>query len=76
MVSLTSVIVWLDRLAELTGRFTGWFASLMVLVTCYIVLTAYAFDMGSVAVQELGTYFNALLFTLGAATLLVRSRLQ
>jgi len=39
----------------------------MVLVTCYIVVTRYVFDIGSVAVQELAIYFNAMLFTLGAA---------
>ena len=64
---LAKITALLDQLAVLTGRFTGWFASLMVLVTCYIVVTRYVFDMGSVAIQELAIYFNALLFMLGAA---------
>jgi TRAP-type mannitol/chloroaromatic compound transport system permease small subunit len=57
----------LDAVAEGLGRFAALFAGLMVLVTCYIVLTRYAFNFGSVAVQETVTYMNAILFTLGAA---------
>lgn len=56
-----------DTLAEWTGRLTALFAPLMVLVTCYIVVTRYVFDSGSIAVQELLIYCNALLFLCGAA---------
>ena len=57
----------LDRLSETLGRITGWFAVMMVLVTCYIVLMRYVFDAGSIAIQELNIYLNTMLFTLGAA---------
>lgn len=66
MRSLESTVAFLDRLAEYLGRLAAVFAPLMVLVTCYVVLTRYVFNTGSVAVQELVTYSNALLFTLGA----------
>jgi TRAP-type mannitol/chloroaromatic compound transport system permease small subunit len=59
-------IATLDHIAELLGRFASLFAPLMLLVTCYVVITRYVFNSGSVAVQDLITYFNAMLFTLGA----------
>lgn len=63
MLHLTA---WLDGLAELLGRLASVFAPLMLLVTCYIVVTRYVFNTGSVAVQDLVAYCNALLFTVGA----------
>lgn len=59
-------IAALDLLAEFLGRCASLFAPVMLLVTCYVVLTRYVFNSGSVAVQDLVTYCNALLFTLGA----------
>jgi len=66
MRALQVTVAVLDRLSEWLGRVAAVFAPLMVLVTCYVVLTRYAFNTGSVAVQDLVTYSNALLFTLGA----------
>lgn len=66
MQRLHSLVAILDRLAEYLGRLAAVFAPLMVAVTCYVVLTRYVFNSGSVAVQELVTYANAVLFTLGA----------
>jgi TRAP-type mannitol/chloroaromatic compound transport system permease small subunit len=66
MRALQLAVAVLDQLAEWLGRMAAVFAPLMVLVTCYVVLTRYAFNTGSVAVQDLVTYSNALLFTLGA----------
>ena len=57
----------LDSITEWLGRLTAWFAVLMVLVTCYVVLTRYVFDTGSIAVQEIIMYLNTLIFTVGAA---------
>jgi TRAP-type mannitol/chloroaromatic compound transport system permease small subunit len=65
--AVTSAIRVIDALSEATGRFASVFASLMVLVTCYIVVDRYLFNAGSVAVQESITYMNTLLFMLGAA---------
>lgn len=66
MQALQRLITILDGLAELLGRFASVFAPLMLLVTCYIVVTRYLLNTGSVAVQDLVTYCNALIFTLGA----------
>ena len=44
-----------------------WLASVLVLVTAIVVLLRYAFQAGSIALQESLIYINALLFTLGAA---------
>jgi TRAP-type mannitol/chloroaromatic compound transport system permease small subunit len=66
MPLLRRIVLILDGLAELLGRFASVFAPLMVLVTCYIVVTRYLLNSGSVAVQDLVTYCNALIFTLGA----------
>lgn len=66
MHTLQRLTALLDGLAELLGRFASVFAPLMLLVTCYIVVTRYLFNSGSVAVQDLVTYCNALIFTLGA----------
>ena len=66
MHRLARLIHLLDRLAEYLGRVAAVFAPLMVAVTCYVVLMRYVFNSGSVASQELVTYANAVLFTLGA----------
>lgn len=66
MPILTRCIALLDGLAELLGRFASVFVPLMLLVTCYVVFTRYLLNTGSVAVQDLVTYCNALIFTLGA----------
>ena len=63
---LTPIIAILDRFAELCGRVSAVFAPLMLLITCYIVISRYVFNAGSVAVQDLVTYCNAVVFCLGA----------
>lgn len=66
MHALQRIVGIIDGLAELLGRFASMFAPLMLLVTCYVVVTRYALNTGSVAVQDLVTYCNALIFTVGA----------
>ena len=66
MHALQRLTALLDGLAELLGRFASVFAPLMVLVTCYIVVTRYVLNSGSVAVQDMVAYCNALIFTFGA----------
>lgn len=63
---LQRIVGFLDGLAELLGRFASVFAPLMLLVTCYVVVTRYLLNTGSVAVQDLVMYCNALIFTVGA----------
>ena len=57
----------LDRLAELTGRSISWLTLAMVIVTLAVVVLRYAFDTGSIALQESVTYLHAAVFMLCAA---------
>ena len=51
---------YLDGLAEVIGRGSAYFAALMVLITCYVVITRYIFNTGSIAIQESVLYINAI----------------
>ena len=64
MDQVTSV---LDGLTERVGNWLAWLATLLVLLTGIVVVLRYAFQTGSIALQESLIYINALLFTLGAA---------
>ena len=57
----------IDRSSERLGKTIAWLALVLVLVTALVVLLRYAFQTGSIALQESLLYMNALLFTLGAA---------
>lgn len=57
----------LDQATEFTGTWVAWLATLLVMTTGVVVLLRYAFQTGSIALQESLIYINALLFTLGAA---------
>lgn len=57
----------LDRVALVTGRLTAWLALVLVLVTFSVVVLRYAFQIGSIALQESILYLHASLFLLGAA---------
>jgi TRAP-type mannitol/chloroaromatic compound transport system permease small subunit len=57
----------LDRLAELTGRIVSWLTLAMVVVTFAVVVLRYAFNIGSIALQESITYLHAMVFMLCAA---------
>lgn len=65
--SLQTVVSFLERATETVGRLAAWLAVILVLVTGIVVLLRYAFQTGSIALQESLIYINALLFTLGAA---------
>lgn len=67
MKALLAIINALDSFSELIGKSAAFFSVLMVLVTCYIVVTRYVFNQGSVAIQETVIYLNALLYLLCAA---------
>lgn len=66
MKTITLLTHWIDLFTERLGRIAAWSSVLMVLVTCYIVVTRYVFNIGSIAVQESVLYLNALLFMLCA----------
>jgi TRAP-type mannitol/chloroaromatic compound transport system permease small subunit len=67
LTSLFAMAEKIDRFTDKIGRSSAWLSLLMVLVTLTIVVLRYAFQLGSIALQESIMYINALVFTLGAA---------
>ncbi len=65
--ALSRLIKSLDGITEIIGKTAAYFSVLMVLVTCYIVVTRYIFNQGSIAIQESVIYLNAMLFLLCSA---------
>ena len=57
----------IDTVIDRLGRWSAWLSLALVLVTGLIVVMRYAFQVGSIAMQESTIYLNALIFTLGAA---------
>ncbi|MDG2090256.1 MAG: TRAP transporter small permease subunit [Gammaproteobacteria bacterium] len=60
MNKINTLNKYLDGFSELVGRGSAYFAALMVLVTCYVVITRYVFNTGSIAIQESVLYINAI----------------
>lgn len=57
----------IDGFSEGTGRAVAWLTLGTVLLTCAVVILRYAFEAGSIALQELVSYLHAAVFMLGAA---------
>ncbi|MFT7472152.1 MAG: TRAP-type mannitol/chloroaromatic compound transport system permease small subunit [Kiritimatiellia bacterium] len=57
----------IDGLSTRLGRIFSWFTLTMVIVMAAIVVLRYAFQIGSIALQESIIYINALIFTFGVA---------
>lgn len=51
---------YLDSFSEHVGKAAAYFSVLMVLVTCYVVISRYVFNTGSIAIQESVLYINAI----------------
>ena len=64
---MKNLIRIIDTFNERLGRGIAWLAFAMVLVMGLIVVLRYAFQIGSIALQESVIYINALIFTFGAA---------
>lgn len=63
---MNRIIAFIDGINEWTGRAVAWCTLAMVLVTFAVVVLRYAFNTGSIAMQESVTYLHALVFMLGA----------
>jgi TRAP-type mannitol/chloroaromatic compound transport system permease small subunit len=61
-----------DTAIRLIGEAVAWVSLAMVLVTFLVVVLRYAFDAGSIALQESVTYMHAILFMLAIAYTLGR----
>ena len=57
----------IDGLSNHLGRIFSWLTLAMVIVMAAIVVLRYAFQIGSIALQESVIYINALIFTFGVA---------
>jgi TRAP-type mannitol/chloroaromatic compound transport system permease small subunit len=64
---LTHVATALETLVEWVGRAVAWLVVVLVLITVYDVVMRYAFQQGSVAIQELEWHVFAAIFLLGGA---------
>ena len=63
----------IDAVVRLIGEWATWLSLAMVLVTFAVVVLRYAFDIGSIALQESVTYMHSVLFMLGIAYTLGRN---
>ncbi|SDW21142.1 TRAP transporter small permease subunit [Thiocapsa roseopersicina] len=70
---LLSLADRIDAVVRQIGEWATWLSLAMVLVTFAVVLLRYAFDIGSIALQESVTYMHAVLFMLGIAYTLGRN---
>lgn len=64
---MQSTINKLEQISESSGRLIAWLTLFIVLVTFIVVVLRYAFDIGSIALQESISYMHAFVFMLGAA---------
>ena len=55
---------YIDLLNDITGRLIAWLTLAMVLVTCAVVAARYAFDFGSIGLQESVMYMHGIVFML------------
>jgi TRAP-type mannitol/chloroaromatic compound transport system permease small subunit len=67
LARLENIVRKIQAVTDYIGRGVAWLATVLVLVTGLVVLLRYAFQAGSIGLQESLIYINALLFTLGAA---------
>ncbi len=63
-----------DRISGVTGRATSWLTLFMVVITAIIVVMRYAFDAGSIWMQELVIWMHAAVFMVGAAYTLLHEK--
>jgi len=70
---LISTSNFIDQTNEHIGKAVSWLTLFMVLIMFAIVLMRYAFNEGSIAIQESVMYMHAMVFMLGAAFTLKRN---
>jgi len=63
---MTGFLRAIDAINEGIGRGLGWLLLILILVQLVLVIGAAAFAFGSIWLQELRLYFNALIFLAGA----------
>ena len=66
-IYIAKAVAGIDSFTERLGRFLSWFNLLLVGSVFTVVILRYWFNSGSIALQEAGMYFHALIF-LGASS--------
>ncbi|MDF1780878.1 MAG: TRAP transporter small permease subunit [Alcanivoracaceae bacterium] len=72
---MEAIACWIQRLeqfARFTGHTVSWLSLALVLLAMLIVLLRYAFDFGSIGLQEAVMYLHGALFMLGLSYTLSR----
>ncbi|RXJ73888.1 C4-dicarboxylate ABC transporter permease [Veronia nyctiphanis] len=69
---LMSFVRSINRLSDYIGRFVSWFVLAVVMITFVVVVMRYAFNTGSVFLQELILYFHNYVIMLGASYALLK----
>lgn len=64
---LCKLLTTTEAFIDWTGRTVAWLSLALVLVTFIVVVLRYAFDAGSIALQEVTTYLHASIFLIGMA---------
>lgn len=67
MKFLNSYVELINKINSTIGKYTSWLTLALVLVVVFNVITRYAFNESSVAIQELEWHLFAVLFLMGAA---------
>ena len=67
MPFLHALVRYIDAFTDVCGRALAWLALAMALLTAYIVVLRYGFNIGSILAQEAVIYMHGCLFLLGAA---------
>ena len=61
------ILASIEAFIDWSGRTVSWLSLILVLVTFVVVVIRYAFDSGSIALQETTTYLHATVFLVGMA---------
>jgi len=69
---IINVIKKINRFSDCLGRFVSWFVLAIVLITFAVVVMRYAFNTGSVFLQESITYFHNYVIMLAAGYALLK----
>jgi TRAP-type mannitol/chloroaromatic compound transport system permease small subunit len=67
LIPLQRLVDFFEAVNEWLGRSVSWLSLLMVLVSVFVVVMRYVFDLGWIWLQESITYMHAALFLVGAA---------
>ncbi len=67
MPVLRACVHYIDIFTDRSGRLLAWLALAMALMTTFVVVLRYGFNVGSIMAQEAVTYMHGCLFMLGTA---------